>query len=472
MTISLALSPTLAPSRSSPLAPEPITDRILDAFPSGSYALSALLRLMDIVETTSVPTAAVECRAEPRLLVNPKFVAKHAHTAEKLLALVMHELHHVLLGHTTLFPRLTKVQNFVFDAVINGIVCRMFPGRDHTDFFTDYYSADSFPQCLLRPPPGWPDLATTAGGIAALPEPQRGLARDVHAALYSSAGATYQEVFSALPRILAEQAIGAIPLLGGHDGTSAASGQLERSSPVLFDIVRGLVEHWPQPPDPIRGRSLADVLEQTLVQPRHPPSNRCILRSLIRKVTGLSGRGAIRRLRTEQTEAPTPIPALSRRSMVLRALGHEPLLHAGKVAWRRSVPSGERVHVYLDVSGSMDAVIRPLYGAVLDCESLVHRTVHLFSTRVADVSLAELRRGVCKSTGGTDIACVAEHMAANRVRRALVVTDGWVGTPHGQHHSTLAAAKLAVAFLGNNCNATDLEAVANHTATLSLGAPS
>ncbi|MEI6136277.1 MAG: hypothetical protein WCQ48_02520, partial [Chloroflexota bacterium] len=37
----------------------PLAERILDAFPSGSYALSGLLRLLDIVETTSVPTAAV-----------------------------------------------------------------------------------------------------------------------------------------------------------------------------------------------------------------------------------------------------------------------------------------------------------------------------------------------------------------------------------------------------------------------------
>jgi hypothetical protein len=462
----------LAVSLSSVSSREDLAERILDAFPSGSYALSALLRLMDIVESTQVPTAAVECRVQPRLLVNPEFVAKHAQTSEKLLVLVMHELHHVLLGHTTLFPRATKVQNFVFDAVINGLVCRMFPETDHTAFFTDYYDAGSFPQCLLRPPPGWPDDALTAGGIAALPDPQRQRVGEVHASLYSSAGATYQEVFDALPKLLAEQAIDGVPLLGGHDEGGESGTQLEIRSPVLFDIVRGIVEQWPQPPDPIRGRSLADVLESTTVEARRPPSSRSVLRGLIRKVAGLCGAGAIRRLRTDAMEAPTPIPGLGRRSMVLRALGQEPLLHTGQVAWRRTVPSGERVHVYLDVSGSMDAVKGPLYGAVLDCEVLVHPTVHLFSTQIANVSLAELRRGVCKSTGGTDIVCVAEHMAANRVRRALLVTDGWVGKPRGQHRGVLAEAKLAVAFLGTNVNQTDLKDVAKHTTTLSIGAGS
>ncbi|GAB4167768.1 MAG: hypothetical protein Fur0039_05740 [Rhodocyclaceae bacterium] len=476
------MNAALTPSLSSLLPKEGLAGRILDSFPIGSYALSALLRLMDIVESTEVPSAAVECRFQPRLLVNPEFVAKHAPTPEKLLMLVMHELHHVLLGHTTLFPRATKVQNFVFDAVINGLVCRMFPGRDHTAFFTDYYDEGSFPQCLLRPPPGWPRgwppewcgraMTAAASGIAKLPDGQREPAAWIHAALYSSVGATYEEVFDALPRLLSEQTIGAIPLLGGHDEKGDSGIQVASRSPVLFDIVRGIVEQWPQPPDPIRGRSLADVLKPTTVEARRPPSSRSVLRGLIRKVAGVGGAGAMRRLRMDATQALTPIPGLGRRSVVLRALGQSPLLHTGRLEWRRSVPSGERVHVYLDVSGSMDAVKGPLYGAVLDCEALVRPVVHLFSTQVADISLAELRRGLCRSTGGTDIACVAEHMAEHRVRRALLVTDGWVGRPRGRHRDTLAGAKLAVAFLGTNLNQTDLEEVANHTATLSIGARS
>ena len=143
-----------------------LAERILDAFPSGSYALSALLRLMDIVQSTEVPTAAVECRVAPMLLVNPEFVAKHARTPEALLMLVMHELHHVLLGHTTLFPRATLVQNFVFDAVINGILCRMFSSPEHTAFFTEYYKADRFPECLLRPPPRWPARCRRAAPLS------------------------------------------------------------------------------------------------------------------------------------------------------------------------------------------------------------------------------------------------------------------------------------------------------------------
>ena len=105
-------------------------------------------------------TAAVECRLQPRLLVNPDFVDTWAATPEKLLMLVMHELHHVLLGHTRLFPRVTRVDNLVFDAIINALLCRMFPAPEHTAFFTDFYDENRFPDCLLRPPAGWtPDRA-------------------------------------------------------------------------------------------------------------------------------------------------------------------------------------------------------------------------------------------------------------------------------------------------------------------------
>jgi hypothetical protein len=345
----------------------------------------------------------------------------------------------------------------------------MFPQEAHTSLFTDFYDAASFPQCLLRPPPGWPAQATVAPGIVDLPEPNRSRVREVHAALYSSGGATYKEVFDALPSLLGEATVGSVPLLGGHEAEDAAPGTLEQTSPVLFDIVRDLVEQWPQPPDPIQGRSLADLIRPSQVEVKRPPSRRAILRSLIRKVAGIGGHGIFRERRSECQVAPSPIPHLTRRTIVQRALGTPTLLYEAQVPWQRTIRTGERVHIYLDVSGSMDAVKGALYGAVLDCEELVFPTVHLFSTRISDITLAELRRGVCNSTGGTDITCVATHIDANRVRRALIVTDGWVGTPKGHHHQILADTKLAVAFLGTSTNSNDLAAVANYTDHLTIG---
>ena len=448
-----------------------LSERILDCFPSGSYALSGLLRLLDIEETTSVPTAAVECKVQPKLLMNPEFVALHAPTPEKLMMLVMHELHHILLGHTTLFPRMTAEQNFVFDAVINGIVCRMFPSPEHTAFFMDYYKADSFPECLLRPPVGWPQSNTafeySPSSLAGQTELFKTKLQEVHAALYSDAGASYQEVFDLLPKVLEGKGVGDIPLLGGHSPGDCIDGNLDERSPLLFDIVRGLVESWPQPPDPIKGRSLADVLKTSSIQPVRLPTKRHKLRTLIKKVADFSAYGSIRQRQETQLPFASPIPCINRKSLVLQSMGIKPLLHSAEMTSKQRTRCGKKVHIYIDVSGSMSSVLTALYGAVLDCNDMVHHKVHLFSTNIVDISLEQLRNGVRITTGGTDIDCVAKHIDSHKVHRALLITDGWVGKPIGWHHEVLHRTKLAVAYMGDGTNATDLATVANFTTELS-----
>lgn len=438
-------------------APSPLQDRLLDCFPSGSYALAALLRLMDVVETTAIRTAAVECRSQPRLLLNPEFVAGHAATPETLLMLVMHELHHVLLGHTTLFPVPTPLHNFIFDCVINALISRMFPRPEHLAFLTEFYSDQSFPECLLRPAAGWPACPDAVPpGIEALPESNRAATAALHRALYSEAGATYKEVFDVLPKLIPNDAITSVPLLGGHDPGGAIDGDLDTRSPLLLDVVRSIVEAWPQPPDPIQGRSLADLIQASTVIVTPARSKRALLRSLIQAIAGGGGPGSVRVLCDGPDSAMTPLPQHARRSVVLRSLGLQPLLHDGVTRRRRRRPSAERVHVYLDVSGSMDAVRAVLYGAILDCKDDVHPVVHLFSTRVVDVSLAELKSGVCRSTGGTDLACVSEHLREHRIRRAVLVTDGWVGAPTPTVRQVLSRVRLGVAYAGPSIQTRDI----------------
>jgi len=56
--------------------------------------------------------------------------------------------------------------------------------------------------------------------------------------------------------------------------------------------------------------------------------------------------------------------------------------------------------------------------------------VFQFSTRLEPLSLEDLRRGELKTTGGTDIRPVFDHLLADgRVRRALILTDGYTGQP-------------------------------------------
>jgi hypothetical protein len=438
-----------------------IADRLLNAFPSSAYGLPALLQLSEIVETTDVPTAAVECTMRPRLLMNPDFVAKHANTSEKLVMLIMHELHHVILGHTRLHERQTPLDNVVFDAVINAMLCWMFPERSLRALFTDFYDHHDLMQCFLRPPPEW-SLTNYGPPPAALASAECAELAGLHRRLYSDQGVGYDELRRAFQsHTLAQHLPEQVVLLGDHrpqgEGSSS-DGHLERRSPELLEQVRRIIEDWPTPPNPRIGRSVSDFLQSIKVVPTRP-SSRSRLRSLLRQVAGRGGTTLLRGPSERVAVIESPLPRIDRRSAVLHGLGLRPILYQHTLASPRPGRGGKRVHVYVDVSGSMSTVLGPLYGAVLDCKHFVHPTVHLFSTVVRDIPIAELSRGLCVSTGGTSIECVAMHIKEHGISRAVLVTDGYVGQPRVTSLEVLKRCRLGVALLGESRHRTDLEQV-------------
>ena len=428
-----------------------LKDQLFDCLPAGRYALSGLLRLVDVVETDAVPTAAVECHAQPRLFINPGFVALHAATPEKLMMLVLHEVHHVLLGHTRRLPRSTPQDNFVFDCVINALLCRMFPQPAYTALFRDFYPDDQFPACLLRPPEGWNPSIGQVPTPPALEGRGLGPARQVHQALYSTEGATYDDIRAVLRPLLVRRAasIDGVALLGDHD--SASQGQTSATNDIFTNAVADIVRHWPSPPEPMRGTSLSDLLRNSSLAVTRKPNRREQLRALIHKIAAKSSSGSgARWLTPVSTVVETPVPGPDRRALVSRALGATPLLYRSSLPVQQSAPAQERVHVYVDVSGSMEGIKGALYGAVLDCHTQVHPTVHLFSTEVVDATLTQLRAGHCRSTGGTDISCVTRHMARRGVRRAVLLTDGYVGEPDAAGRKALSRIRLGVAYTGDS----------------------
>ena len=105
----------------------------------------------------------------------------------------------------------------------------------------------------------------------------------MYLALYSPKGASYDELYDALREMVSELLAAGVVLLGDHgdgelDGMGSADGHLDERSPILFEIVRQIVERWPQPPDPIAGRSLSDLLRNESVHPRSQRSNRAVPR--------------------------------------------------------------------------------------------------------------------------------------------------------------------------------------------------
>jgi len=463
-----------------------LKEQIYDCLPAGRYALSGLLRLLDVVETKAVASAAVECVKTPRLLINPEFVAEHANTPEKLMMLVLHEVHHVLLGHTKRIPCESRADNFVFDCVINAMICRMFPSPEYTALFREYYREDLFPVCLLRPPEKWNPAFPIVDLPRGLTDEKYAAARAVYISLYSSEGVSYNEIRHILPKALkissgvsskksgmAVKDVGEghqegqkgeedqppgqqitsskpvelseISLLGDHEQTSKSNSSASETA--FAKAIGSIVSEWPCPPDPIKGHSLTGMLQASRLLVQKNSNSRQVLRSLIRRIADekVLGRSSFKNIQST-TFIETPVPVLNRRSIVSSALGFTPLLYQQPLEMNKRTPVGERVHIYVDVSGSVDNIKGAIFGAVLDCERWVCPEIHLFSTEVHDVTPVQLRQGKCKSTGGTDIECVVRHMEAKKVRRALLLTDGYVGEPKANAKVYLRQVQLAVAY--------------------------
>ena len=448
----------------SPTVSTALYEKVLNTFPSRDFAFGALLEVVDICESSSVPTAAVECSSTPRLLINPEFVARHAHTSEKLLMLILHELNHVLLGHTRLFPLVTPIDNLVFDAMINAMLCKELPDPEYRALFTDFYSPNRFPECLLRPPDhvGFPKRPFRFP--EALESEDMKDAKEVYEALYLPKGATYDDLRCV---IRAHGCGSGWVLLGNHseDRDSSLS-----SMGALRDSLQEVVGHWPARMSPTAGRTLRAVTEELFITPKRRMSNKSKLRGLLEKVGGLaSSNGNFQRVTTELLDTISPIPARDRRATVLGALGSPCLLYNQEVPHEVPVPYGERVHVYLDVSGSVSGILDALYGAVLDCEQFVFPKVHLFSTVVKSVSIERLRKGECHTTGGNNMECVVEHMRRHKVRRAVMVTDGIVGTVAAEHVEILKKIQLGVALVGIYASRGHLESFGKFWTTVDLG---
>ena len=85
-----------------------------------------------------------------------------------------------------------------------------------------------------------------------------------------------------------------------------------------------------------------------------------------------------------------------------------------------------------------------------------------------DVSFGGLRKGECRTTDGTSIECVASHMEKHGVRRAVLLTDGWVGRPGAGAAQTLARVRLGVA-LTPHANRSDRKRFVRQWAELEMG---
>ncbi len=94
--------------------------------------------------------------------------------------------------------------------------------------------------------------------------------------------------------------------------------------------------------------------------------------------------------------------------------------------WEGTAPKREgSAHVYLDVSGSMNAEMPLVIALLARVSRWIRRPFWAFSDVVAP---AVIERGQLKAqtTGGTSMCCVLEHVVRTRPASAVVLTDGYI----------------------------------------------
>ena len=460
-----------------------IERRIMNLVIGIPYGIEKLLKMMNIVVTDSIPTAAVPVGQSPKLYVNPIFIMEHCDTEEKLLTLILHELHHILLGHTRLYQRVTPQHNLAFDAIINAMLSRMNPKPAWTALFREYYAKDEFPFYFLRPPEGFPEKAEYPEHM-----PQRH--RSIIDQMYYKNGGSFHELFHLLTKELRiikvrvpvhgeslySQETGtsedSFPpenpeymegqggedteediqgktftdqmifesLLGNHDHDER--GHEYHDNPEIFAAIRAIVERWPQPKDPLVGRSFNNLKTQLQIHVEKPETPEMSVKKAI-VAAAKKGTAKHKKYKTiKMRQLQQVYPTKDRRAFSIQAGGFPNLLYKKNLFYEES--GIQPVHIYIDVSGSMGGFIADILSAVISCKEWIQTNLYTFSNGVEPTTIAALEKGLYTSTGGTDIIDVTKHIKENKFKNVVLLTDGYVGPPAKESISYIHGIKFHV----------------------------
>lgn len=404
-----------------------MTRRLLAAMPATHYEMETLTRLAGIKVSRSLPTAAVECKHRPNLLINPDFVAEHCPRDEHLFLLVMHELWHVQLAHTRMYPQMTTLQNIALDAVINAGLMRMFPEPEYRGFFDVVNPADKFPSCLLRPPEGWPYAPQYPKDVG--PPGTEALLKRLYPPgnMHFGSPPLYEEVLSLLLQGGMKWIEAGYMLLGNHDGRPT-------NDPIMKELINEMSDKLVPVGFEGRGNGRRMGKRRYSITPGSEDMRRVFARTLRLTLGRRPGRSQRKGRTTDMSMGGSGVmPNPHDRTIhARRKMGGSTMLYTQPTEVRARLPEKpSRAFVYLDVSGSMNMILPHMLGLLLPYVADGRAEVFQFSNVVTPLSYQDLKRGDMTTTGGTDINPVLEHLVSvtPAVDKVLILTDGAVGLP-------------------------------------------
>lgn len=391
------------------------------------FAVRAVLKILDVTFTDTVPTLAVTCEDRPRLLVNLDFISSHCRTEEQVKAVVTHEFLHVLLRHTERIGPLTKARHIAFDAVINAIIHRTC-GPTWSSLMSEYYADAKGIAKLLRPYTEAEDrdFSSRWRTATAWERAWRGL---YSGQLVADDIAELAEDLAAEDPFGATSAAGSPEKTAAHDPSKGLLGnhhdlgkgldaQLQDALQQALREMNGSGIWRNQPKGWGNGADLAqiEVEGKSLIRQWERETIAILKRHLV------PDRSAKKREYRDQ-ELLLPVLSSRDRRAFVRATW-DPILPQARWLIASKQQTGT-AQVYLDVSGSMNEEMPRLIALLGRLSPYIRRPFWAFSDRVAPARI-EHGRLVTQTTGGTSMACVLRHVVAERPAAAVIVTDGFI----------------------------------------------
>ena len=410
-----------------------IIRRIYNVIPVGTLHMQELLSILEIKLTHDekiTKSACLTCEITPTLILNIDFIEEYCKTDEHLFMLIMHELYHKILGHTTLFGKTTIIENIAFDAVINAILCSEFSSEVYTSFFKNLNRSDRMPDCLLRPM----DKDT--------PEEGKELLRKLYSSSYC--GQTYYDIFELLKNELINLCIGdGIILIGNHSGLEKSNSENfslngdgdEIKNKLMKEIIEKIIEKWPRPPKILPGRDsggdkIFDMF--SLEKNRKMKKN---LKKLLRNANIDCDNSEVlkRYMELDDYRGETFIPNFKDRQFFVKNKFLDDVIIYNTNSQIDKLRDDKKVKakVYLDVSGSVYNDLSKVLS-VLN-KPVKNKTIELyqFSTEVYPVKISDFENGKIDTTLGTDVNAIFNHYFAMCKKKyndkIVILTDGYVG---------------------------------------------
>jgi hypothetical protein len=330
----------------------------------------------------------------------------------------------------------TEAQNIAFDAIINAGLSRQFDKPQYRGFFEAINPHDKFPHCLLRPPLGWPDDPYYPTDIG--PAGTERIMRQLYPppGRFRPAMPFYDEILDLIREHMRQngQLIEVPVLLGDHES------QDPYKSSYLKDAMGRVVKRWPMTPRQFGPPGQGGTIDDWQLDPYSTSQEiRRAFSNILRLALGHATGDYRRKQRISQRGITGKGVLPNARDRLVHArkqLGAPATLWEQEGTYKARVPEKKvHAHVYLDVSGSMSDVLPYLLGLLTPYVSSGKANIYQFSTDVEYLPLRDLRKGLLRSTGGTQIDCVMKHMEehSETLHGTLILTDGYTGAPHPTH---------------------------------------